>query len=204
MQPALQVCNKVLGFQRLRRTTKKGRFYHLDWTDVPKDIIKALFPIQEGRYGSLDHPPAYLKFTALVERWRMIGGNEQKNVINRLEEEEEIVRMAQATSSARERRSNQPKQVRRQFSDSALVIQVGDDDESGNGFGLTIDISDNPPPLDFLATRSAIKANIRHLKTGFVSPQYPIVFDDLFESVFSSGPNDAVVDSPTLLTKLDN
>ena len=73
-----------------------------------------------------------------------------------MEEEEEIVRRAQATSSARERRSNQcsvgadvqfrtpPKQVkRRRFSDSALVIQVGDDDESGNGFGLMIDISDN-------------------------------------------------------------
>ena len=76
----------------------------------------------------------------------MIGGKEQKNVIDRLEEEEEIVRRAQATSSARERRSNQPKQVRRRFSDSALVIQVGDDDKSGNGFGLMIDISDNPPP----------------------------------------------------------
>jgi hypothetical protein len=97
MQPALQVCTKVLGFQRLR-TTKKCRFYYLDWTDVPKDIIEALFPIQEGRYGSLDHPPAYLKSTALVERWRMIGGNEQQNVIDRLEEEEEIVRRAQATS----------------------------------------------------------------------------------------------------------
>ena len=145
MQPALQVCNKVLGFQRLR-TTKKGRFYHLDWTNVSNDIIKALFPIQEGRYRSLDHPPAYLKSTALVEQWRMIGGKEQKNVIDRLEEEEEIVRRAQATSSARERRSNQPKQVRRRFSDSALVIQVGDDDKSGNGFGLMIDISDNPPP----------------------------------------------------------
>jgi len=81
MQPALQVCNKVLGFQRLRSTTKKGQFYRLDWTDVPKDIIEALFPIQEGRYGSLDHPPAYLKSTALVEQWRMIGGNEQQTVI---------------------------------------------------------------------------------------------------------------------------
>ena len=80
MQPALQVCNKVLGFPRLS-TTKKGQFYRLDWTDVPKDIIEALFPIQEGRYGSLDHPPAYLKSTALVGRWRMIGGNEQQNVI---------------------------------------------------------------------------------------------------------------------------
>jgi hypothetical protein len=105
MQPALQVCSTVLGFQRLR-TTKKDRFYHLDWTDVSKDIIRALFPIQEGRYGRLDHPPTYLKSTAFAERWRMISGNDQQNVIDRLEEEEERVRRAQATSAARERRLN--------------------------------------------------------------------------------------------------
>ncbi len=33
------------------------------------------------------------------------------------------------------------------------------------------------------------------MKTGFVSPQYHVVFDDLFETVFSSGANDALVDS---------
>ena len=54
----------------------------------------------------MDHPVPYLKSTALVEQWRMIGGNEQQNVIDRLEEEEEIVWRAQATSSAREGRSN--------------------------------------------------------------------------------------------------
>ena len=105
MQPAMQVCTKVLGFQRLR-TTKEDQFYGLDWTDVPKDFIEALFSIKVGKYGCLDHPPAYLKSTALVEQWRMIGGSEQQNVIDRLEEEEEIERRAQATSSARERRSN--------------------------------------------------------------------------------------------------
>ncbi len=31
--------------------------------------------------------------------------------------------------------------------------------------------------------------------TGYVSPQYHVVFDDLFETVFSSGSNDALVDS---------
>ena len=55
MQPAMQVCTTVLGLQRLR-TTKKDRFYRLDWTDVPKDIIEALFPIKVGKYGRLDHP----------------------------------------------------------------------------------------------------------------------------------------------------
>ncbi len=33
------------------------------------------------------------------------------------------------------------------------------------------------------------------MKTGFVSPQYHVVFDDLFETVFSSGVDDALVDS---------
>ena len=71
--------------------------------------------------GNNNHPPAYLKSTALVERWRMIGGNSR---------EEDIERRAQATSSARESWSNRrsvgadvqfhtpPRQVkRRRFSD---------------------------------------------------------------------------------------
>ncbi len=33
------------------------------------------------------------------------------------------------------------------------------------------------------------------MKTGYVSPQYHVVFDDLFETVFSSGADDALVDS---------
>ncbi len=42
---------------------------------------------------------------------------------------------------------------------------------------------------------SSLVANIRHLKTGFVSPQYHVVFDDLFETVFCSGADNALVDS---------
>jgi hypothetical protein len=42
---------------------------------------------------------------------------------------------------------------------------------------------------------SSLVANIRHLKTGFVSPQYHVVFDDLFETVFSSGAEDVLVNS---------
>ncbi len=42
---------------------------------------------------------------------------------------------------------------------------------------------------------SSLDANIWHLKTGFISPQYHVVFDDLFETVFSSGANNALVDS---------
>jgi hypothetical protein len=38
-------------------------------------------------------------------------------------------------------------------------------------------------------------ANVRHLATGFVSSQYHVVFDDLFQTVFSSGDNDALVDT---------
>ncbi len=33
------------------------------------------------------------------------------------------------------------------------------------------------------------------LENGFVSPQYHVVFDDLFKTVFSSGAGDALVDS---------
>jgi hypothetical protein len=38
-------------------------------------------------------------------------------------------------------------------------------------------------------------ANVRHLKTGHVSPQFHCVFDDLFQTVFSTGENDPVVDA---------
>ncbi|KAL7476228.1 LOW QUALITY PROTEIN: hypothetical protein ACHAW6_002103, partial [Cyclotella cf. meneghiniana] len=38
-------------------------------------------------------------------------------------------------------------------------------------------------------------ANVRHLTTAFVSPQYHVVFDDLFQAVFSSGCDDTVVDT---------
>ncbi len=36
-------------------------------------------------------------------------------------------------------------------------------------------------------------ANICYLSTGYVSPQYHLVFDDLFETVFSTG-KDALLD----------
>ena len=47
----------------------------------------------------------------------------------------------------------------------------------------------------FLDEHSSLVANVRHLGTGYVSPQYHVVFDDLFETVFSSGVNNALIDS---------
>ncbi len=38
-------------------------------------------------------------------------------------------------------------------------------------------------------------ANVRHLSTGYVSPQFHVVFDDLFETVVCIGDNDAVNNS---------
>ena len=103
--PAEQFHTTVIGFKRLI-SSNINQFNHLDWTNISKAVIDELFPIQEGKYGRLDHPPAYLKSTAKVKQWRRIGGNEQQNVIDRLNEEEERVQMAQAMSSARERRAN--------------------------------------------------------------------------------------------------
>ncbi len=37
--------------------------------------------------------------------------------------------------------------------------------------------------------------NIRHLKTGYVSPQYHVVYNNLFQTVFSAGPNTYLVDA---------
>ncbi len=39
--------------------------------------------------------------------------------------------------------------------------------------------------LGYTDEHSSLVANIWHLKMGFVSPQYHVVFDDLFETVFS-------------------
>ncbi len=38
-------------------------------------------------------------------------------------------------------------------------------------------------------------ANVHHLSTGYVSPQFHVVFDDLFEKVVHNGDNDAVINS---------
>ena len=48
--------------------------------------------------------------------------------------------------------------------------------------------------LGFSDEHSSLVANVRNLSTGFVSPQFHVVFDDLFQTVFSSGDNDVLVD----------
>ena len=38
-------------------------------------------------------------------------------------------------------------------------------------------------------------ANVRHLTTNFISPQFHLVFDDLFETVNRIGDDDLVIES---------
>ena len=49
--------------------------------------------------------------------------------------------------------------------------------------------------LGYSDKHSSLVALVCHLGTGYVSPQYHVVFNDLFETVFSSGANNALVDS---------
>jgi hypothetical protein len=49
--------------------------------------------------------------------------------------------------------------------------------------------------LGYSDEHSSLVANVRHLGMGYVSPQSHVVFDDLFETVFSSGSDDDLVDS---------
>ena len=49
--------------------------------------------------------------------------------------------------------------------------------------------------LGILDEHSSCVANVGHLGTGYVSPQYHVLFDDLFETVFSSGVDNALIDS---------
>ncbi len=41
----------------------------------------------------------------------------------------------------------------------------------------------------------SLVANVRHLSTGHVSPQFHVVFDDLIETMIRNGDNDVVVNS---------
>ena len=38
-------------------------------------------------------------------------------------------------------------------------------------------------------------ANVRKLWTGYISPQYHLVFDDLFETTVWQGDNDPIIDT---------
>ena len=45
----------------------------------------------------------------------------------------------------------------------------------------------------FSEHHSLLFANICHLKTGHISPQYHVVFDNLFETVYITGKNDPII-----------
>ena len=49
--------------------------------------------------------------------------------------------------------------------------------------------------MGFSDDHSSLVANVWHLTTGFVSPWYHVAFDDLFQTVFSSGYDDALVNT---------
>ena len=48
--------------------------------------------------------------------------------------------------------------------------------------------------LGFSDEHSTLVANVCHLDTGHISPQYHVVFDDLFETVHREGVNNTVID----------
>ncbi len=45
----------------------------------------------------------------------------------------------------------------------------------------------------YLDEHSSLVANVHHLSTGYISPQFHVIFDDLFETVVRNGDNDAVI-----------
>ena len=48
--------------------------------------------------------------------------------------------------------------------------------------------------LDFSCVHSSTVTLVRNLHTGHISPQYPVVFDDNFETVFNEGRSNEEVD----------
>jgi hypothetical protein len=49
--------------------------------------------------------------------------------------------------------------------------------------------------VDFSDEHSSLVANVRHLSTNFISPQFHVVFDDLFKTVNRIGVDDPVIES---------
>ena len=47
----------------------------------------------------------------------------------------------------------------------------------------------------FSDERSSLTAKVRNLATVFISPEFHVVFDDVFQTVFSSGKDDGVLDA---------
>ncbi len=49
--------------------------------------------------------------------------------------------------------------------------------------------------IGFSEQHSSLVAKVQDLSTGFISPQYHLVFDDNFETVFSSGKDEEVAEA---------
>ena len=49
--------------------------------------------------------------------------------------------------------------------------------------------------LGFSDEHSSLVANVWHLTTGYISPLFHVVFDDLFETVNCIGVDDRIVES---------
>ena len=49
--------------------------------------------------------------------------------------------------------------------------------------------------VGFSDEHSSMVANVQHLTTGYISPQFHVVFDDLFETVNRTGADEQAVES---------
>jgi hypothetical protein len=49
--------------------------------------------------------------------------------------------------------------------------------------------------IDFSDKHSSLVANVRRLSTNFISPQFHVVFDDLFKTVNRIGVDEPVIES---------
>ena len=49
--------------------------------------------------------------------------------------------------------------------------------------------------IGFSEEHSTLVANVCNLRTGYILPQYHLVFDDFFETTVRKGDNDPVIDT---------
>jgi hypothetical protein len=49
--------------------------------------------------------------------------------------------------------------------------------------------------LGYLDEHLSLVVNVHYLSTGYISPQFHAIFDDLFETVVCNGDNDAIINN---------
>ena len=82
---SISVLENNWGIDDLRKIQEENpsMFANLNWAGADLDIINALIPIREGRFGRHPPPPSYRTSTSRLKEWRKLAGGDQEYVIEK-------------------------------------------------------------------------------------------------------------------------